>query len=139
VHDAIDRERAHEATFAGWVTSWVAAAAASFTKLPVQIAAAAVVLMSLALIVQRDRPALQVASVEIAGPEVADLSTPSADDASLSLVADLAAGLDWETAAEAGLTTQAGVDDLVSQLSEAERRELRQLLQGELSPSRRGA
>ena len=65
---------------------------------------------------------------------------PVVEDPSLSLVADLAADLDWETALEAGLITQVGVDDdALSQLTSVERGELRQLLQGELSPSRRGA
>ena len=62
------------------------------------------------------------------------------DDPSLSLVADLAAELDWEAAREAGLTTHVGMDDdALSELTSAERSELSRLLQGELSPSRRGA
>jgi hypothetical protein len=54
-------------------------------------------------------------------------------------VADLAADLDWEAAREAGLIIHVGVDNALGQLSSAERGELRRLLQGELSPSRRGA
>ena len=140
VSDAIDLERAREATIAGQLRAWTASIAASFTRLPVQVAAAAVVVMAVALIVGRDRPRpVPATSIAVSGTNVVDFSPP-ADDASLSLVADLAAGLDWESAAEAGLTTHIGVDDdLVSQLSDAERRELRQLLQGELSPPRRGA
>ena len=61
------------------------------------------------------------------------------DEASLSLVADLAADLDWDAAADAGLTTYVGADaNAVAGLNEAERRELRRLLQDELKPSRRG-
>ena len=56
-----------------------------------------------------------------------------ADDASLSLVADLVTGLDWDAAVEAGLTTDLGIaDDVVTQLSDDERRELHQLLRMEL-------
>ena len=64
-----------------------------------------------------------------------------ADDPSLSLVADLAADLDWDAVVEAGLTTHVGMDDdLVLQLTDRERRELRQLLQMELGQQgRRGA
>ncbi|MEP7306423.1 MAG: hypothetical protein ABJA98_12975 [Acidobacteriota bacterium] len=64
----------------------------------------------------------------------------SVDDPSLSLVADLAADLDWDSVREAGLTTHIGVDDdALALLTAGERNELRRLLQGELSSSRRGA
>jgi len=64
----------------------------------------------------------------------------SADDPSLSLVVDLAADLDWESAREAGLTPHLGVDDdALALLTSGERGELRRLLEGELSSSRRGA
>jgi hypothetical protein len=70
----------------------------------------------------------------------APIAAPVADDPSLSLVADLAGELDWESAREAGLTTHVGLDDDdLSQLTSGERGELRRLLQAELSPSRRGA
>ena len=63
------------------------------------------------------------------------------DDPSLSLVADLAADLDWDAVVEAGLTTHVGMDnDVVLQLTDGERRELRQILQMELGQQgRRGA
>ena len=63
------------------------------------------------------------------------------DDPSLTLVADLAADLDWDAVVEAGLTTHVGMDDdLVLQLTDRERGELRQLLQMELGQlGRRGA
>jgi hypothetical protein len=81
-------------------------------------------------------PASGVAALTDAPDEVA----PIADDPSLSLVADLAADLDWESAREAGLIPRVGRDDAaVNQLTDGERRELRQLLQGELAPLRRGA
>ena len=56
------------------------------------------------------------------------------DDPSLSLVADLAADLDWDAVVEAGLTTHVGMDDdAVLQLTDGERRELRRLLRMELT------
>ena len=56
-----------------------------------------------------------------------------ADDASLSLVADLVTGLDWDAAVDAGLAADVGIaDDVVTQLSDGERRELHQLLRIEL-------
>jgi hypothetical protein len=59
-----------------------------------------------------------------------------ADDPSLELVADLAAQVDWEGAAETSVGLRAHedpADKAASQLSEGERRELRRLLQEELS------
>ena len=48
-------------------------------------------------------------------------------------MADLVTGLDWDAAVEAGLTTDLGIaDDVVTQLSDDERRELQQLLRMEL-------
>jgi hypothetical protein len=56
------------------------------------------------------------------------------DDPSLSLVADLAADMDWDAASEAGLTTHVGVDnDAVTDLTDGERRVLNQLLKGEIA------
>jgi hypothetical protein len=81
-------------------------------------------------------PAPIVAAILEISPDM----LPAEDDPSLSLVADLAADLDWESAGDAGLATHVGADDdAVNQLTDGERRELRQLLQGELSRSRRGA
>jgi hypothetical protein len=60
----------------------------------------------------------------------------AADDPTLSLVADLTAGLDLDGAGEAGLTAPAhagGADDVVSMLTEDERRELQRLLKEELA------
>jgi hypothetical protein len=56
------------------------------------------------------------------------------DDPSLSLMANLAADLDWDAASEAGLTTHVGVDnDAVTELTDGERLALNQLLKGELA------
>ena len=76
----------------------------------------------------------------VAIPEPLDDAPVVDNDSSFALMADLAADLDWESVREAGLTTHTGADDdAVGQLTDGERRELRELLQGELSRSRRGA
>jgi hypothetical protein len=59
-----------------------------------------------------------------------------ADDASLSLIAEMAGDLDWDAAAEAGLGTQTyAVDRAVLELSANERLELQRILKEELSRS----
>jgi len=53
----------------------------------------------------------------------------STDDPSLSLLADLAGSLDWDTAADAGITMEVGtVDGTLTELNDAERVELQRLL-----------
>jgi hypothetical protein len=117
----------------GW--SWIGAR-------PVWVTALGVLVAVVSLVVTMKQPstvpapAASVAAI----PESSNDLTAVADDPSLSLVADLAVDLDWESAREAGFTTHVGVDDdAVNQLTDGERRELRLLLQGELSRSRRGA
>ena len=73
-------------------------------------------------------------------PIVADAASEPggavADDPSLNLIADLASDLDWDAAAEAGLTTVGGtVDRAVMELTPEERVELRRILKEELSKS----
>jgi hypothetical protein len=61
---------------------------------------------------------------------------PLADDPLLDLVADLGVDVDWESAAEVGLTTREGTADrAVIQLTDAERAELQRLLEQELKRS----
>jgi len=94
----------------------------------------------LLLNVGRQAPTSARSSLAAVAVEVLNDVVPVVEDPSLLLVADLAADLDWEAAWEAGLTDHVGVGDAaLSQLTSVERGELRQLLQGELSPSRRGA
>jgi hypothetical protein len=58
------------------------------------------------------------------------------DDPLLELVADLGVDVDWDSAAEVGLTTREGTaDKAVMQLTDAERVELQRLLQQELRRS----
>ena len=52
----------------------------------------------------------------------------AADDESLAFVADLASGLDWSAAAAIGLTPSDGVESTVVDLDDAERAELRRIL-----------
>src|SRR5436190_125575 len=84
----------------------------------------------------RVREAIGTQPMEVAeGAPSADTAI-AADDLSLDLVADLAADVDWDAAAESNATMQEGVaDNAVTQLTEAERRELRRLLQQELARS----
>jgi hypothetical protein len=143
VHDAVERERHsdssaavsglfHGRNVAEWLRSrtvWMAAVGAA----AVLVAAVSLTRVEKAL---APSPGLLSRAVTEATNDVAAV----AEDSSLSLVADLAGDLDWDSAREAGLTTHVGVDDdAVNQLTEDERRELRQLLQGELLPTRRGA
>ena len=76
-----------------------------------------------------------------AGSRIADVGTsairlrPLAEDASLSLLADLTSELDWDAATEAGLASRSGVvDSVVTDLSSEERVELGRLLEDALSP-----
>jgi hypothetical protein len=95
------------------------------------LGAAMVAVLAVAVIVRIDRSApSSTVSISTSGAEAMD-PFGATEDALLSLVADLAADLDWEAASEAGFTTRVDVD-AVTQLTEAERRELRRLLQGEL-------
>lgn len=111
---------------------------------PAAIGAIAGAVAAVVLFVQAGRPPFDStpapAGVVAAGDPALDLTAPD-DDPSLSLVSDLAADLDFAAAREVGLITHAGADeDAINQLTAGERRELRQLLQGELSGGgRRGA
>ena len=132
VHDAVQAGRVGTVSgLARWSwlrtrTLWVGAAAA-----------AAVLAIAVGLRVDRPAgPGTLPPSTATANVEALVEGFGTADDPSLSLVADLIAGLDWEGASEAGFTTHVGVDnDVVSQLTEGERNELHQLLKGELSRS----
>ena len=130
VREAVEAERTTKVS--RW--SWLAAR-------PVWAGAVAVLVVAVAFLAQIDRSgrtALPPASPLTASVPGLNLDIGGADDASLSLVGDLAAELDWDGASEAGLTTHVGVDnDALSQLTAAERGELHELLKGELA--RRGA
>ncbi len=57
----------------------------------------------------------------------------TSDDASLSLVADLARSMDADSAGEAGLAASGSAEHAVVHLSDPELRELRRLLAEELT------
>jgi len=126
VREAVESERAATAAVPRW--SWLSAR-------PVWAGALALVVFAVAFFarIDRSRP------VPASGPLAVSVQSPSADfggsdDPSLSLVGDLAAELDWDGARDAGLTSHLGVDnDALIQLTDAERRELRELLKGELA------
>lgn len=103
------------------------------TVAAVLIVTALVVTMRTAPVTMRTAPGpTEQASVDppaaLAAP-VAQERDPAADDASLALLTELARDLDWESAADAGMTLTAGAaDEAVLELSGAERAELRRLL-----------
>lgn len=113
--------------------SWRFMTVAGGTAAAVLIVTALVVTMRTAPVTMRTAPGpTEQTSVEppaaLATP-VAQERDPAADDASLALLTELARDLDWESAADAGMTLTAGAaDEAVLELSGAERAELRRLL-----------
>ncbi len=129
VHDAVEAERAAgTSVFSRW--SWL-------RLTPLWAGALAAVVLAIVIVTSGGRPGQPVSApagpaASAAGP-LDDTLSPG-DDPSLSLMADLAADLDWDAASEAGLTTHVGVDnDAVTELTDGERRALNQLLKGELA------
>jgi hypothetical protein len=62
-------------------------------------------------------------------------SALTADDPSFLLLGDLAGSLDWDAAAEAGISMDVGTaDTAVAELSDAERTELQRLLREAMAP-----
>ena len=69
-------------------------------------------------------------------PEAMSGSAPAVDDPSFSLLGDLAGGMDWDSAAEAGIGMDVGASDtVVADLSQAERAELQRLLREAMAPT----
>jgi hypothetical protein len=104
---------------------------------PVWVGTLAVIVLAIVIVTRGGRPEKpESAPVD---PTASALGSPGdtsivGDDPSLSLMADLAADLDWDSASEAGLTTHVGVDnDAVTDLTDGERRVLNQLLKRELA------
>jgi hypothetical protein len=129
VHDAVEAERAAgTSVFSRW--SWL-------RLTPLWAGALAAVVLTIVIVTSGGRPGQPVSAP--AGPAASaagplDVSLSPGDDPSLSLMADLAADLDWDAASEAGLTTHVGVDnDAVTELTDGERWALNQLLKGELA------
>jgi hypothetical protein len=129
VHDAVEAERAAgTSAFGRW--SWM-----RFS--PLWAGALAAIVLAIVIVTSGGRPGQPVSApggptASAVGPLGDTLSMDN--DPSLSLMADLAADLDWDAASEAGLTTHVGVDnDAVTDLTDGERRVLNQLLKGELA------
>ena len=74
--------------------------------------------------------------VEAPGADAGSAAAGATDDPSFSLLGDLAGGLDWEGAAEAGMSMEVGAaDTAVTGLTDGERSELQRLLQEAMSGS----
>ena len=72
----------------------------------------------------------------VATAQPANVDSIVVDDPSLELLADLAGDLDWDAAAEAGMTMEVGAaDEALSELTGAERIELQRLLREAMSGS----
>jgi hypothetical protein len=89
----------------------------------------------------RTPPARMGAPLSVAEAPSGDVgSAPAVDDPSFSLLGDLAGGLDWDAAAEAGISMAPGAaDTAVHELNDGERTELQRLLVEALRTSRVGA
>ena len=125
VHEAVEAERANGTFAFGRWPSW--------RTVPLWVGSLAAVILAI-VIMTRGRVSEAPARPDpaIVAESQAEV-TVIADDASLSLVADLVTDLDWDAAVEAGLTPHLGIaDDVVTQLNDDERRELNQLLRVEL-------
>ena len=99
-----------------------------------------VVAIAVALTVRTPPPITPAppAIAEVPGGDVG--SAPAVDDPSFSLLGDLAGGLDWDAAAEAGISMAPDtVDTAVHDLNDGERTELQRLLREALATSRVGA
>jgi anti-sigma factor RsiW len=113
--------------------SWLGLAPWSRVALPVTAAALAVLVIG-SLVTMRVGPARDGAAAALrstGSPGLAALDMPAvfADDPTLSLVADLAAGMDWDAANADGLASgPGGAEGAVNQLSVDERLELHRLL-----------
>jgi hypothetical protein len=107
-----------------WIVSL---APATWSRAAVALVAAAVVIAAAVMVRSSHRaPAQSAVAQRHAEPTLAD-------DPLLDLVADLGVDVDWESAAEVGLTTREGTADrAVTQLNEEERAELQRLLEQEL-------
>ena len=126
VHQAVEAERAGAMTRRWrWPSRW---------NVPLWIGSLAVIVLAVIFMARGSGSNAPGARESIEGVAESQADVPAlVDDASLSLVADLVTGLDWDAAVDAGLTTDAGItDEVVTQLSDGERRELRQLLRMEL-------
>jgi hypothetical protein len=136
VHDAVEAERANRTFAFGRWPSWrtVSWWMGPWRIGPLWVGSLAAIMLAVVITTRDPVSETPVPPGTLAFVAESQAEMPVfADDASLSLVADLVTDLDWDAAVEAGLTPQFGVaDDVVRQLNEDERRELNQLLRVEL-------
>jgi hypothetical protein len=126
VRAAVASEKGSPAGTATWL-SWRLA-------LPAGALAALVVAVLVGLRFPSNRPADRPPEDVAGQPTDSGTFGPMADDPSLNLIADLAAELDLDAAAEAGLTMRAGtVDGVVLEMSADERLELQRILKQEMA------
>jgi hypothetical protein len=99
------------------------------------VMSAAVLTIAVSLTVRTPPTAISVPAVaETPGNDVG--SATVVDDPSFSLLGDLAGSLDWDSAAEAGMSVDVGTaDTAVTELSQAERTELQRLLREAMAPT----
>jgi hypothetical protein len=132
VHEATARESVGPS---GWLSRllfhgpwWVVTGAAAVAVLAVFVGVRELRPAPVRNAVASASEALTADGIDVPGP-----TDNLVDDSSLSFVADLAAGLDWDGFGEAGLTPAiGGVDRALDQLSDGERDELRRLLAVEI-------
>ena len=105
VHEAVEAERASAGV--AWFRHWLSWPGVPLWAGSLAVVVLAVVVMTRGSVSETPAPRGSVDVVAESPPEVPVL----ADDASLSLVADLVTGLDWDAAVEAGLTTDLGIAD----------------------------
>jgi hypothetical protein len=134
VHDAVAHESRTRGMLRGWWMPW---------RLTVAVSAAAVIIVAGLIVAphQQSGAPSEVPAGPAAPTAALASDTPIADDPSLSFVADLASGVDWDSAAAAGLSARPGaVDGVLSTLSDDETRELQRLLTEALAsaPARGG-
>jgi hypothetical protein len=148
VHDAVavDAAAARLSRPRSILSGWLGLRLSGWLGLRAMSAAAVLVVASLVLAVMFESrvmaphrmplPPGAVAAVFQAAPPPDLLSdSPVENDASLSVVAGLAAELDAEAANEAGLATVGSADHAVTHMNAGELRELQRLLKVELTPS----
>jgi hypothetical protein len=125
VHEAVAAEgRPRGQSWSGWASRFTIPMAAGVLA---ALVLAALVTMRTSLAPESGGPVLEPPTAIVRTTE------PLAEDASLALVADLAAGLDWDGATDAGLTMVGGADGAIKQLNAGERRELDRLLKEALA------
>jgi hypothetical protein len=127
VREAVQAEEARGPAWWRGRLSWTFAAAVSL----------AVVILAVSVTMRTTPDTNGVRSTGVASSETrGDVVVLAADDPSLTLLTDLAADLDWDRAADAGMTMEIGATErVVAELTDAERVELGRLLREAMSGS----